>query len=70
MPVQKARAESSWYFTRESMEGVKDKWVQGRGGRELVSEGGVNQVDKEGIREEGDCFIVCVRGRYVIWTMG
>ena len=51
-------------------EGIKDQWVGSRRRAEFVSEGGVNKVDEERVRKEGDCLIVCVRGRYVIWTMG
>ena len=35
---------------------------------EFISEGGVYKVDKEFIREEGDCLIVCVRRGNVIWS--
>ena len=58
VPVRKAGAESSRDSTREGMEGVKDQWVRSRGGAELVREGGINEVDKEFVREQGDCLIV------------
>ena len=59
--------ESSGSFARESMEGVKDQWVRSRGRSECISEGGVYKVNKEFVREEGDCLIVRVRSGNVIW---
>ena len=56
--VGKAGAESDRDSTRESMEGIKDQWVRDRGGVEFVGEGGIDEVDKEFIREQGDCLIV------------
>ena len=61
--------EDSQNFARESTEGIKDHWVGSRRRGEFVGEGGVNKVDEEHVRKEGDCLIVCVRGRYVIWMM-
>ena len=61
--------ECSRDFTRESVEGIEDQWVGSRRRAEFVSEGGVNKVDEELIRKEGDCLIVHVRGRYMIWAM-
>ena len=68
VPVGKAGAESGRDSTRESMEGVKDQWVRSRGGAELVREGGINEVDKEFVREQGDCLIVCVGRGDMIWS--
>ena len=50
------------------MEGVKNQWVRSGGRAELIREGGVNEVDKEFVREQGDCFIVCVRCGDMIWS--
>ena len=58
MPVRKVGVESSRDSTWESMEGVKDQWVRSRGGAELVGEGGIDEVDKEFVREQGDRLIV------------
>ena len=60
--------ECSQDFARESVEGIKDQWVRSRGRAKFVGEGGVNKVDEEFIRKEGDCLIVHVRGGYVIWA--
>ena len=49
------------------MEGVEDQWVQSRGRAEFISERGINQVDEEFIREEGDSLIVHIRRGNVIW---
>ena len=65
-PVREVGTKCSWNFARESVEGVKDQWVGGRGRPKFIGEGGVNKVDEKFIREEGDCFIVCVRGGDVI----
>ena len=51
------------------MEGIKDQQVRSGGRTEFISEGGVYKVDKEFIREEGDCLIVCVRRGNVIWSV-
>ena len=59
--------ESGGDSTRQSMEGVKNQWVRSRGRAELIREGGVDEVDKEFVREQGDCFIVCVRCGDMIW---
>ena len=40
------------------MEGIKDQQVQSRGGAEFIGERDVNEVDKEFVREQGDCLIV------------
>ena len=53
--------ESSRDCTRQSMEGVENQWVRGGGRAELIREGGVDEVDEEFVREQGDCLIVCVR---------
>ena len=36
---------------------------------EFIREGGVDQIDEEFVMEEGDCLIVCVRRRNIIWLM-
>ena len=58
VPVRKAGVESGRDSTRESMEGIKDQWVRSRGGAEFVGEGGIDEVDEEFIREQGDRLIV------------
>ena len=58
--------ESSGNCARESMEGVKDQWIQSRGRAKFISEGGVYKVDEESVREEGDSLIVHVRSGNVI----
>ena len=58
--------ECSGNFARESMEGIKDQWVQSRGRAECIYERGVYQVDEDFVREEGDCFIVCIGSGDVI----
>ena len=42
------------------MESIKDKWVRGGGGMEFGGKGGINEVNKKGVGEEGDCFIIHV----------
>ena len=49
------------------MEGVKDQWVQSRGGAEFIRERGVNEVDEEFVREQGDRLIACVGCGNMIW---
>ena len=61
MPIGKVGAEFGRNFSAECIKGIKDEWVRG-GGVELGGEGGINEVDKEGVREEGHCFIVRVMG--------
>ena len=51
------------------MEGVKNQWVRSGGRVELIREGGVNEVDEEFVREQGDSFIVCVRCGDMIWSV-
>ena len=70
VPVRKAGAESGGSSTRESMEGIKDQWVRSRGGAEFVGEGGIDDVDKECVREQGDCLIVCVGSGDMVWPAG
>ena len=70
MPVREARAEGSRDCTRESMEGIKDQRVRSRGGAKFVGKRGVNEVDEECVREQGDCLIVCVGSGDVIWPAG
>ena len=61
--------ECSGNFARESMEGIEDQWVQSRGRVEFISERGINQVDEEFVREEGDSLIVHIRRGNVIWSV-
>ena len=60
--------ESGRDSTWESMEGIKDQWVRSRGGAEFVGERGINEVDEEFVREQGDCLIVCVGRGDMIWS--
>ena len=50
------------------MEGIEDKGIGCRGGNEPFREGGVYEVDEEGVGEEGDILIIGVRGRNVVWA--
>ena len=52
------------------MEGVKNQWVRSGGRAELIREGGVNEVDKEFVWEQGDRLIVSVGSRDMIWSAG
>ena len=70
MPIGEARVEGGRDCTRESMEGVKDQWVRSGGGAKFVGKRGVDEVDEECVREQGDCLIVCVRCRDVIRPTG
>ena len=49
------------------MESVENQWFQSRGRAEFVREGGVDEVDEEFVREQGDRLIVHVRCGDVIW---
>ena len=60
--------ESSRDGTREGMEGVKNQWVRSGGRAEFVGEGGVNEVDEELIREQGDRLIVHICHGDMIWS--
>ena len=68
LPVGETRMEFGREFAGECMEGVKDKGIGCRGGGKPFREGGIYEVDKEGIREEGDIFIVGVQGGNMIWA--
>ena len=70
VPIGKARAEIGRDCTRESMEGIEDQWVRSRGGAKFVGEGGVDEVDEECVREQGDRFIVRVGSGDMIWSAG
>ena len=50
------------------MESVKDKRVGRRGLTQFVREGGIDEVDEQGIGEEGDCLIVIIMRGYVVWS--
>ena len=45
------------------LEGLENKGVTRRGRFNVVGEGGVDEVDKEGRREEGDVSIIRIIGR-------
>ena len=51
------------------MEGVENQWVRSGGRAEFVGEGGVNEVDEELIREQGDCLIVRICCGDMIWLV-
>ena len=70
VPIGKAGAKIGRDRTRESMEGIKDQWVQSGGGAKFVRKRGVDEVDKECVWEQGDCFIVCVGSRDMIRSAG
>ena len=70
MPIGEARAKSGRDSTWEGMEGIKDQQVGSGGGAKFVREGGVDEVDKEFVREEGDRLIVCIGSRDMIWSAG
>ena len=61
-PIGEMRVEFGGEFSGECVEGVKDKGVGCGGGSKPVRQGGINEVDKEGVREEGDILVVGVRG--------
>ena len=66
MPIKKARTELGRGFSREGMESVEDKWVSGRGGMEFGREGGVDEVNEEGVGKEGNISVVYVgRGNVI-----
>ena len=52
------------------MEGIKDQWVRSGGGAKFVGKRGVDEVDEEFIREQGDCLIVGVGCGDMIWSAG
>ena len=55
-----------WEFAGECMEGIKDEGVSCGGGSEPFREGGINEVNEEGVGEEDDILVVRVRGGNVI----
>ena len=69
VPIREVGLEFSGEFARKSMEGIEDNWVRDRRGTEFVGEGRVNKVDKEYIREKGNCFVVCVRSRNMVRSL-
>ena len=68
LPVGEMRAELGREFSRECMESIEDKGVGCEGSSKPFGEGGVNEVDKEGVRKEGDVLIVRVREGNMIWA--
>ena len=60
------RAEFGREFAGECVEGVKDEGIGCRGSGELLGEGGINEVYKEGVGEEGDIFVVRIQGGDVV----
>ena len=70
VPIGKAGAKSGRDRTRKSMEGVKDQWVRSGGGAKFVGKGGVDEVNKECVWEQGNCLIVCVGSGNMIRTAG
>ena len=60
------RAKFGREFAGECVEGVQDEGISCGGGSEPFGEGGINEVDKEGVWEEGDVLIVRVCGGNMI----
>ena len=58
--------EFSREFSGECMKSVKDEGVSCGGDSKLLREGGINEVHKEGIWEEGDILVVRVHGGNMI----
>ena len=52
------------------MECIEDQWVRGGGDAESVREGGIDDIDRERLQEEGDIIVFCVRGGNVIQSAG
>ena len=69
LPVREARTKLGGEFAGECMEGVEDKGVGRGGGGKPFREGGVDEVYKEGVGEEGDILVVGVSGGNVIWAV-
>ena len=66
LPVGQAGAEGERDILMHGLESLEDEGVSCRGGFYAVGEGGVDQVDKEGWREEGDISVVrIIRGEEI-----
>ena len=60
LPVGQAGTEGERNVLMHGLESLKDKGVAGGGGFNALGEGGVNEVDEKGWREEGDVGVVGV----------
>ena len=60
LPVGETRAELGREFSGECMKSIKDEGVGCGGDSEPFREGGINEVDEEGVREEGNILVVGV----------
>ena len=60
LPVSEPGTEGKRNVLMHGLEGLEDKGVSRGRGFNVVGKGGVNQVDKEGRREEGDIGVVRV----------
>ena len=62
LPVSKAGAEGERNILMHGLEGLEDEGITCGGGFDAVGEGGVDEVDEEGRREEGDIGVARVIG--------
>ena len=60
LPVSEAGAEGERNILMHGLECLEDEGVAGRGGFNAVGEGGVDEIDEERRREEGDIGVVGV----------
>ena len=66
LPISKSRAKGKRDVLVHRLEGLENKGVARGCGLNAVGKGGVNQVDKEGWRQEGDVGVVrIIRGEEV-----
>ena len=70
LPVSEPGAEGKRNVLMHGLEGLKDKGVTCRCGFNAVGEGGVDEVNKKGRREEGDVGVVGVICREEIRAAG
>ena len=70
LPVSKSRTKGEGNVLMHGLEGLKDEGVTCGGGCNSMGEGGVNQVDKKGRREESDVSVVGVVSGEEVGTAG
>ena len=70
LPIRETRSKFGREFAGECVEGIKDKGVSCGGSSKPVREGGVDEIDEEGVGEEGDIFIIRIQGGDVVWAAG
>ena len=62
LPIRKPGAEGGGNGAIHRLEGLEDKGIGGRGGGDARGESGIDDVDEQGRRKEGNIDVVRIRG--------